>query len=769
MRLNDWLFITWSLHGLLLFPLRRVVVVVVVADATMASDDKAATQPEANKDHAFEQQGKVDMPLETELQQEKQQVGVIRVNNLDSVSDLLKDPSSFPTSTALPEYLSSFESHVTFVLGLVYSEQCAACRERMEQFVHQVPQLWQAQQEGQTTTNSDVIRSLPPPVLLLLSIDEQDSSEQMILTKQLESFGVIQLPALLWMVRDTAGNAFVLEFSARLGPNHLTAQEILQTYQHVQTRLLLLSEKVSFFDDKGQVLLQPTSFPNTKGSSSSTTTTNEDESAVGNKTLAPSLLEDWVLQNGSDLFHAAVQTFPGPLLDSERDYAHWLWYQQGETAHDGFLLLGQCRTPGHENADEGNDILRAFDRLTAMWLDRRDVVMVVLSDCLGADEDNGKVFLWRVFPDAFTSGSLDLCWDAAEKVVSVNSSLDDAARAFKNALVQATTPSMLWLDRETTAPIAFPLWRKVHAILAIDVHRNAPVGTLSMTAFDQKQAMVLQEFRQLCRDHQRNPLTEDLVCLVVPSTDIRTLTIFGVDIWTPLDVAAWQSQNDPYDYEILPVFFITDQRFGGTQRHYLEHDMVENLGRFWIDFWDGKLTPFPKSSSSSTTNKAGVVSISAVDFQQEVLGGMSTRSNETTSSQRNKHSLVLFTSSMCGHCRRLLALWNQFGRLVQKVGWSSFLTLYQMDVSTDEVLSSDGWNETIRWVPDLIYVAPGDNPRVLRYEEKDEYGDHVVGGVKSYMDLVEWFLHVATLHESEILGILSQVRALLAEEDAAQS
>ena len=209
-----------------------------------------------------------------------------------------------------------------------------------------------------------------------------------------------------------------------------------------------------------------------------------------------------------------------------------------------------------------------------------------------------------------------------------------------------------------------------------------------------------------------------------------------------------------------------------------------DLAEFWHAFWEHRLTPFPKSSSptssSPTVNQAGIVKISAVDFAQQVLQNdppWVDKNDEQPPS--SKHSLVLFTSSMCGHCRRLLTLYNQLGRLVlQTLGWSSFLTLYHMDVSTDEVpVGSDGWNVTIRWVPDLVYLSPvtgndddDDVPttatgkrKIVRYQEPDAYGDHVVGGVKNYLELVEWFLHVAVLEDSDIAELLSQVQHRLHE------
>ena len=680
------------------------------------------------------------------------QVQVERVENLSDISRLLKDPmtGTIWQSPVLQEYLS-FPPNITFVLTLVYSRKCAGCRERVQQLEREVPQLWEQGQEIDT--------SLPPPVVLLLNIDNQDPT--LTLTKQLEGFGLTHVPALLWMMRDTPGNTFVLEFAASEEPDELTAASILQTFQHIQTRLLLLSSQILFDLQTGVFTVTPNSFA----------VEHKANGSHANETLhTSSPMQSWFMVNGPRVFRFDEQIPPDFLNKSERNYGKWLWNQGDNSAGDGYLLLGQCRSIDAEESI----LFDAFDRLAAAWINRRDIAMITISDCQDVTLDDGKVYVWRIDPNAFMDDILDITWEGAERVISIHSSTLTSDVDLKNALVSATTPSLMWLDRERTAPIAFLSARKVHAVLVVNVHRASTTNEFSLSQEDEEQAEILQRFRQTCRDHQRNPLAEDIVCLVVPSTDVRTLTIFGVDIWTRIDLAESQpsSPNNP-EPEILPVVFITDQRFGGTRRYYLDRTELERpdgLTKFWQDFWEGRLSPFPKSSQQSHTNKAGINIITASDFQENVLkrrghsksyGDAEEQLDQVQTLENNHHALVLFTSSMCGHCRRLMTLWNQFGRLVQEVGWSSFLTLYQMDVSIDEVLLDEKWNETIRWVPDLIYIPPDTDAQPIRYAEKDAAGDDIVGGVSSYMDLVEWFLHVATLGDDQILEMLTNVRNLL--------
>ena len=685
----------------------------------------------------------------------EREVQILHTNNLEFISDLLKDPvgnSNFG-SPWLQECLL-FESRVTLLLALVYSEKCPECKDLVGQFLNDIPKLFRDSHNG---TNFSA--ELPPPVLLLLSVDSDDFEK---LAAQLGGLGIIQVPTLIWMIRDSLENAFVLEFVTTETPDELTPRNILETFQHLQTRLLLLSSAAAFDDDSSEFSIEPKYFA-----------MKHDSGQVKNRTESTSHLEKWVLDHGLSIFQSTRQIFPGPLLAEEQAYIDSLWYDEGQNTHDGFLLLGQCRTKRDGNDSDAKILLDAYERLAGMWINRRDVAMLSISDCPNMELDVGTVIVWRLFLQDFVGQRMRLSLESAERIISVNPSDPNARTDFKKAVVQATTPSLLWLERERSTAVAFASWRRVHALLVIDVQRPASDAALS-TAFAQQQRDVFREFRRLCREHQRSQFSEDVVCLVVPSTDIRTLTVFGIDIWTPMNLVMWHPEGNHPDPHILPVIIITDQRFGGTRRFYNDRRGLqepEGLSTFWASFWEGKLTPFPKSSQTSRTNKAGIRIITSNDFYKEVYG----RENamETTefsavpgTTEDRKHALVLFTSPMCGHCRRLMSMWNQFGQLVQHLGWSSFLILYQMDVSVDEVLTSNIWNETIRWVPDLIYVSPENPSRTVRYEEEDDRGDYMVGGVRSYMDLVEWFLHTASLDNSQIVDLLTDVRKHLSDVKA---
>lgn len=626
-------------------------------------------------------------------------VSVLAASSLEEISRLLNEPfledaavdgQERPSSVLQP--YRSFNTNVTLVLTLIHSGKCAASRERVDQFQRQIPALWKEQ--AATRANASLPALLPPPTLVLLSVDGQEKDTGKNLVVSIEGLGITHVPALVWMIRDSHGATFVLDFSAALAPDHLTAAELLQAFGHLQSRLLVTGESLVFDDVTGDYHWWPRSL------------------AVGGHGSLPIAadshvdndLSSWLQQHAATIFRPVTQVFPASLTDHERYYAEWLWLDENEVAaKEDFILLGQCQS---STSDEVGDILYdTFGYMASTWINRRNIVMISLMDC--APSNDGEIFLWRVHPEDLLADpwALAVSWESAERIISVNATANTAAEDVKNALVQVTTPSLMWLDREMSAPIAFPTLRQVHAVLVVDLHRVAPGEP---TLLDHQQRAALRRFRRTCQRHQRNPLLGDVVCLVVPSLDIRVLTTFGLDIWTPMDLAVSQPAENPNDPNILPVLFVTDQRFGGTRRYYLDRDGVTDnhqFADFWSHFWEGSLTPFPKTSGRSRTNKAGIRIITEADFDREVLqrlpptesSGIEDDDDESKGVAAGNHALVLFTSPMCGHCRRLLSLWNQFGRLVQHIGWSSMVTLYQLDVTTDEVLASESFNHTIRW------------------------------------------------------------------------
>jgi hypothetical protein len=62
-----------------------------------------------------------------------------------------------------------------------------------------------------------------------------------------------------------------------------------------------------------------------------------------------------------------------------------------------------------------------------------------------------------------------------------------------------------------------------------------------------------------------------------------------------------------------------------------------------------------------------------------------------------------------------------------------------------------------------LYISPLDN-RAVQYAEKDAYGDQTVGGVKTYLSLVAWFLDVADLEEDTMFQLLHDLQARLPDE-----
>ena len=431
-------------------------------------------------------------------------------------------------------------------------------------------------------------------------------------------------------------------------------------------------------------------------------------------------------------------------------------------------------------------------------------------------------------------------------------------------LIQVCTDPILWFDRQTTAPIAFAEHRRVHAVLFVDMHRQvmelvesvvadaaksstqqeeqaaqpnedaddaAENARLSMDHFPllRKQRAAVDQFRRACRQHWLRTVADssssssedddkeasrtntflldrDMVCLVVPSTEIRVLTTWGIDVWSPLDAEFMTTVGDDDDdrdrstatakaKQTLPALLITDQRYGGTRRYYYNqteeaetNQGADDYRSFITSFWEGQLQYDIKSSSPRSkhahTNEAGVRILTADSLDTELLSSLAPPPrgdlsvSDNVGQQQQQHALILFTAPTCGHCKRFLVIWNHLARLLQHIGWSSFLTLYQMDVTENDVAST--LNLTIQWLPDLYYSYGGDDGTAapppqqphehhhplphhrrvfIRYNRTDAVGDGV-GAVRDSTEILDWLVQLDAFADAkraaELLSHLNQ-------------
>lgn len=389
-----------------------------------------------------------------------------------------------------------------------------------------------------------------------------------------------------------------------------------------------------------------------------------------------------------------------------------------------------------------------------------------------------------------------------------------------------TTPTVMWFDRDRIAQLAFPWYRKVHAVLFVDIaltnkvwQPNTPQTPTSMThptwpsslnysnetaQLLLKQQWAIQMFYNAARRHRAKRPTEDVVFLIVPSSEVGILTAFGVDIWTPLDEALFgtlheersnnvdnegfdQSSSTSGDYcslpdggdnqSILPVMMITDSsgRSGWTQsrRFYLcskdifsSSPIAFDEGGAMVDFLSGTIgksftrseAPIPTSTKSmtvddatdrQTNNKPNVTVITGNTFESFVMDRI------------DEHSMLLLHTYTCGHCKRFSIFWNEFAALIQAMNWSRIINVMKIDVSKNDVPHKkvNAWDlPSVYYFPAQEKDAPIElTPLEGKTNPQNDY-DEGLDWVKSGYDLVKWLLDQGKLDLEELLQLDRQQR-----------
>jgi hypothetical protein len=447
--------------------------------------------------------------------------------------------------------------------------------------------------------------------------------------------------------------------------------------------------------------------------------------------------------------------------ETEQNYIEWLL---SSNKRGDFLLLVQCRRtsgPGKQ------DSYKVFDDFSRQVTNRRDYLFAILGTdysgpCTGLKND-GAVFLFKTSLHNLMDETIRL-----DKLMQNQPSFVFQTRDENNAqdlyefLLTICAPPVLWLDREMTAPIAFPLFRRVHLVLFIDMH-DAPTSIENNMRYKEEThhkiaKQVISMFDHVCQSEKdavrSGDLDRDLVCLIVPSADTRVLTTFGINIWESLDERFVQaltmkstdtsSHGGVAPVPLLPIVMMTDQRHNGTVLYYLDREPIlsksDSISTFVSNFWDGSLVPRTKSEThESRINTAGVRILTANTLRELF--------NNQTSEQQ--YALVVFTSPTCGHCKRFSFIWNQLSELLNHVGWSQWIRLYQIDVTSNEIVNL---NITVRWLPDVYYLRMGET-ELFRYDWKDKLGDGV-GRLKDPIDILDWLFAETKTDNSLIQELL---------------
>jgi Thioredoxin len=619
-----------------------------------------------------------------------------------------------------------------------------------------------------------------------------------------EMLGIDFVPQLVLLVLDPTDNLFLLQYAGRVE----TAEDIFRTCLHYYYRLVLATGTVSAGDASA-----------THGEA---TSSSGGGNGNGIKVLPKSFQNQSQVQafirdhrHGLLQYSSVPQGMSPAISPVHRAYIEWLLEPtaaaENESKPDDFVLFVQCRSSRSSSPHANEPVYSAFDKMNSLVTNRRDRLFVTIADC-NSNVMDGSVVAWKIPVDLDQDESWDI--DVAvnhnhghpqrqrvrqamfvpnsanhneQKQPNTGDEDTTTTRNFVEFAIRHSTPSTLWFDRQSTAPIAFPTYRKVHAVLFVDLHHvptaaavvagygsaiDLQMGTdnNNITNRHVRQREIIRAFRQACQNHRLNDpvLEQDTVCLIVPSTEVRVLNTFGIDLWTPLDEQVMRLQDlleqganasansslaALEEIQLLPTLLITDQRHSGTRRYYHDRTAMEaaaeeddyGFSAFIADFWADRLTPTLKTSTTrgARTNEFGVRIVTSESFTREVL-------------ENNRHALIMFRSPTCGHCKRFAVIWNQLAEFVTHVKWNSFLSLYLMDVSTDEVLNVE--NLVIRWVPDIAYISPNNRSHATRYTEKDELGDGV-GGIDHHIQVMEWLLQVGDFEEKELKKLLLGLRS----------
>jgi hypothetical protein len=96
-------------------------------------------------------------------------------------------------------------------------------------------------------------------------------------------------------------------------------------------------------------------------------------------------------------------------------------------------------------------------------------------------------------------------------------------------------------------------------------------------------------------------------------------------------------------------------------------------------------------------------------------------------------------------------MWNELAQLVRHMKWNTVLDIAKMDVTTNEIMTSDVFLD-VDAVP-AVYYFGSDKMRPIRYDIADEFGD-TAGRLSDPLDIVEWLLDVSDFDEAELLRLL---------------
>lgn len=519
---------------------------------------------------------------------------------------------------------------------------------------------------------------------------------------------------------------------------------------------------------------------------------------------------------------------------------------------DPYILFVQCRLSKRKSViEEQSKAKRIFDEVAEEMMHRRDVAFFALEvanakSCGGwfPKVSDGAIAVIRVQRGVDYSlssiekstASAQSLWSQRQKRVihDITTNWNGVKRRTPHALfipteysteedivsnltkftVIHTTPTVMWFDTSRIAQFAFPNYRTIHAVLFIDMALGYESSKLPGSTkhvqngwpenlahsveterllLDQQRA--IQMFFNAALQYRSHPKGDDVVFLIVPSSETRILTSFGVDLWTPLDEALFgggveekkSNSGEEIDHAttcrrdsspIMPMMAVTDasKRTGKqTSRYYLCSDdifdpsdtLFEHGGAiksFIDDVLDTSATPFTRSEHSQVAaeliaTKSNVTVVTGKTFQSLVM------------EREEEHTMLLMKQSTCGHCKRFSIFWNEFQTLIDALNWSSVISVAKIEVTKNDVPHPqiDAWD-----LPSVYYFPAGSKESPIEMTpkyDKDSIDaqyqyDEGLSWVTSGYDVVEWMMKQGKL-DLELLASLDANRADSIDDDDA--
>mmetsp|Transcript_12534 Transcript_12534/g.14137 ORF Transcript_12534/g.14137 Transcript_12534/m.14137 type:complete len:755 (-) Transcript_12534:3953-6217(-) len=502
---------------------------------------------------------------------------------------------------------------------------------------------------------------------------------------------------------------------------------------------------------------------------------NDIESTRAIFTL-PSLdaVKSFVQVYGNDLFHPVVQDLKYTSEREETYVRELLRDDNDETLSDPYLIFVQCQIKKSHTMTDSQPFLE-YQKLAQTYMHRRDVAFfrVVSDSCEWIKTSNthndynwnGSIRVLRIprkkvsNSDTDHSSKLDGLhrnnWKDGD-LFSTNDILN-----MTHFVIIKTSPQIIWFDRFSTATLAFPIYRKVHSVLFIDMHTpRLRDGTFNYSSpATQQSKYALSQLRNAAYNHSQKRSLEDVVFLVVPSTETEIMTTFGIDIWSQMDSdCTTSSLKECYisDISLLPMVMITSRRESDSYmlRYNLRSELLlQNMSttvtdktgaidHFLSSYFDGKLTHEHKTEPISQQRKlkSGVEIVTGATFQSLIMSG-------------RKHTLLQLYAPHCGHCKRFNIIWNELAKLIKQFNWDSVVNVMKVDVSQNEILHD---KIDVRYIPS-VFLFPKDQkdePIEMKIVGDEESNASNVGGVSDVSLILKWMVETGIFDNELLLQLI---------------